>query len=197
MGLQGGFCLCLWDSMETRARYQKWDWPQRSEGRTNIKWESLVKVLMSPLHVNLGVMKLYVPALNKESAAFRYFQDFFPKLSKAKVNVFVRPQTRSARNSLGSSLGRRKQLCRSGSGFLGNHKAKNYFELVETLVKNNSTRGFRISPKVHVFDAHLEKFKENMGAYLEEQGECFHQEILDSECSNQRQYNENLIGDYI
>ena len=35
--------------------------------------------------------------------------------------------------------------------------------------------GCRMSLKVHILDAHLDKFKENMGAYSEEQGERFHQ----------------------
>ncbi len=105
MGLQGGFTkfpcyLCLWDSRDTKAHYHRRDWPQRTEfsvGRNNVKWEPLVdprKVLMPPLHIKLGLMKQFVRALDKESAAFKYLQDFFPKLSEAKVKagVFVGPQ---------------------------------------------------------------------------------------------------------
>ena len=36
-----------------------------------------------------------------------------------------------------------------------------------------------------------------MGAYSEEQGECFHQDILDFEHRYQGQYNENMMLDYI
>ncbi|MGH0150609.1 UNVERIFIED_CONTAM: hypothetical protein FKN15_019617 [Acipenser sinensis] len=57
--------------------------------------------------------------------------------------------------------------------------------------------GCRMSLKVHILDAHLDKFKENMGAYSEEQGERFHQDILDFERRYQGQYNENMTGDYI
>ncbi|MGH0118403.1 UNVERIFIED_CONTAM: hypothetical protein FKN15_023339 [Acipenser sinensis] len=92
MGLQGGFTkfpcyLCLWDSWDTKAHYHRRDWPQRTEffvGRNNVKWEPLVdprNVLMPPLHIKLGLMKQFVRALDKESAAFKYLQDFFPKLS--------------------------------------------------------------------------------------------------------------------
>ena len=35
-----------------------------------------------------------------------------------------------------------------------------------------------------------------MGAYSEEQGERFHQDMLDFECGYQGQYNENMMGDY-
>ena len=54
-----------------------------------------------------------------------------------------------------------------------------------------------MSLKVHILDAHLDKFKENMRAYSEEQGERFHQDILDFERCYQGQYNENMMGDYI
>ena len=48
-----------------------------------------------------------------------------------------------------------------------------------------------------MLDAHLNEFKENLGAYSEEHGERFHQDIKDFECRYQRQYNENIMGDYI
>jgi len=35
-----------------------------------------------------------------------------------------------------------------------------------------------MSLKVHILDVHLHKFKDNMGAYSEEQGERFLQDIL-------------------
>jgi hypothetical protein len=57
--------------------------------------------------------------------------------------------------------------------------------------------GCRISLKVHILDAHLDKFKEDTAAYSEEQGGRFHQDILDFECRYQGQYNENMMGDYI
>ena len=54
-----------------------------------------------------------------------------------------------------------------------------------------------MSLKVHILDVHLDKFKENMGAQSEEQGERFHQDILDFEHRYQGQYNKNMMGDYI
>lgn len=79
-------------------------------------------------------------------------------------------------------MGRRKRLRTSFSPwfgtFLGNHKAKNSVVLVETLVKDYSIMGCRISLTVHILEDHLDKY-ENVGAYPEEQGECFHQDLLD------------------
>ena len=70
-------------------------------------------------------------------------------------------------------------------------------KLVAKLVKSYDKMGCRIYHKVHMPDAHLDEFKGNMGAYLEEQGERFHQDILDFERRYQRQYNERMMGDYI
>ncbi|XP_048510257.1 uncharacterized protein LOC125500692 [Athalia rosae] len=83
------------------------------------------------------------------------------------------------------------------SGFLGNNKAENYEKLVEDTLTNFKAMGCRMSLKVHMLHAHLDKFKNNMGAYSEEQGERFHQDIMNFEQRYQGQYNENMMGDYI
>ena len=83
------------------------------------------------------------------------------------------------------------------NGFLGNHMDDNYADLVANLVKSYGDMGCRMSMKVHMLDAHLNEFKKNLGAYSEEHGERFHQDIKDFECRYQRQYNENMMGDYI
>ncbi|XP_061428563.1 uncharacterized protein LOC133355213 [Lethenteron reissneri] len=217
MGLQGGFTkficyLCLWDSRDTKAHYHRRDWPERTElsvGRNNIKWEQLVnpqKVLMPPLHVKLGLMKQFVRAVDKESVAFKYLQDFFPTLSEVKVKagIFVRPQIKMILecNEFHKKLTSKEKVAWNSfvavvRGFLGNHMVENYVELVETSVKNYGTMGCTMSLKVHILDAHLDTFKENMGAYSKEQGERFHQDILDFEHRYQGQYHENMLGDYI
>ena len=52
-------------------------------------------------------------------------------------------------------------------GFLGNPKAKNNVKLVQILKKHYAKMVCRMSLKVHISDAHLDKFKENMGVYSE------------------------------
>lgn len=217
MGLQGGYTkfpcfLCLWDSRNDSAHYSKREWPQRTEftvGRNNVKWEPLVdpqKVLMPPLHIKLGLIKQFVKALDKNSSAFKYLQDLFPKLSEAKVTagIFVGPQIKKIFEceEFPKKLTRVEKAAWMSfmsvvQGFLGNHKAANYVELVESLVENYGKMGCRMSLKLHILDAHLDKFKENMGAYSEEHGERFHQDIMEFERRYQGQYNENMMGDYI
>ncbi|UYV82617.1 hypothetical protein LAZ67_22000200 [Cordylochernes scorpioides] len=53
-------------------------------------------------------------------------------------------------------------------GFLENHKGDNYVKFVENLVACYGAMGCRMSLKVHMLDAHLDAFKDNMGAYSEE-----------------------------
>ena len=178
MSLQGGFTkfpcfLCLWYSHDTTAHYHRKDWPQRTEffvGKSNVKWEPLIepqKVLMPPLHIKLGLIKQFVTALNKESAGFKYLQVLFPKLSEAKVKVgiFVEPQIKRITecDELAKLLNRKQKTAWNSfvvvvHGFLGNHKAENYVQLVQTLIKNYAKMGCRMSLKVHILD----KFKENM-----------------------------------
>ena len=57
--------------------------------------------------------------------------------------------------------------------------------------------GCRMFLKVHIIYANLDQFKENLGVYSEEQGERFHQDILDFERRYQGQYNDNMMADYI
>ena len=151
---------------------------------------------MPPLHTKLGLIKQFVTALDKELAAFKYLQVLFPKLSKAKVKagIFIGPQIKKIIEcDEFAKLLNKKQKMGSSSffavvhGFLGNHKAENYVQLVQTLIKNYAKMGCRISLKVHILDAHLDKFKENIGPYSEEQGERLYQ----------GQYKENMMADYI
>jgi len=217
MGLQGGYTkfpcyLCHWDSRDKAAHYQRKHWPQRTEfsvGKHNIKDEPLVdpqKVLFPPLHIKLGLMKQFVTALDKESASFKYLQAFFPKLSEAKVKagVFIGPQVKKIMEcpEFAKTLTEKEKEAWESfvavvQGFLGNNKADNYAELVETMVNSYGQMGCRMSLKVHILDAHLDNFKENMGAYSEEQGERFHQDIMDIEYRYQGSYNESMMGDYI
>lgn len=82
--------------------------------------------------------------------------------------------------------------------FKGNQRAEYYVELVESTVKNYFKMGCRISSfKIHNVDGHLYKFKKIMSTYLEEQGERFHQGLLDFDRRYRETYNGNLCADNI
>ncbi|GAA6091683.1 uncharacterized protein LOC119261597 [Tachysurus ichikawai] len=170
-------------------------------------------------------MKLFVTALDKESATSTYLLDFFPKLSEAKFKstVFVGPQIKMILEWMKIPKDLTKKEEADGNSFLSeakfkstvfagpqikmileckeipkdltkkeeadgdsfvavvqgfhcNHKAKNYVELIEMLVKIYGTMGCWMSSKVLILDNHHDKFKEIMGVYSKEQGESFHKD---------------------
>jgi len=93
-GLQSGytkFCCFLyqWDSRARTEHYVRKHWPVRDEteqGKHNIKHKPLLqsdRIHLSPLHIELGLFKQSVKALDKDSFAFAYLAENvpFPKLS--------------------------------------------------------------------------------------------------------------------
>ena len=99
---------------------------------------------MPPLHVKLGLIKQFVKALDRNSEAFKYLQNFFFKLSEAKIKagVFIGPQIRKILEctEFFKKLSAKERAAWNSfaalvQGFLGNYKAKNYVELVAKLVK--------------------------------------------------------------
>ena len=53
-----------------------------------------------------------------------------------------------------------------------------------------------MSVKVHFLYSHLDYFPENLGAFSEEQGERFHQDIKVMEKRYQGRWNISMIADY-
>ena len=217
MGLQQGFTkfpcyLCLWDSRNTSFHYNKRNWPLRSSydiETHNVKHTPLVepkKVLLPPFHIKLGLIKQFVKKLNPESYAFKHIQELFPKLSEAKVKagIFVGPQVKRLMKSDSffeklSAVERRawKSFVSVVKGFLGNHKADNFRNIVKELVNAYEKMGCRMLLKLHVLHSHIDEFKDNMGDYSEEQGKRFHQDVKSFEECYKGQYNESMMGDYI
>jgi hypothetical protein len=138
--------LCEWDS---RAKSQHWtqkQWPSRvalKPGDKNVFRDSLIdpkKVLLPPLHINLGLMKQFVKALPKEGECFKYLCKKFPRLSDAKLKegIFVGPDIRKL---LSDDLFETKMKTVEREAWnafkeviaklLGNYKDPNYKQIVE------------------------------------------------------------------
>ena len=65
--------------------------------------------------------------------------------------------------------------------FLGNERATNYRTLLRKLLLSYGNMGVNMSLKLYFLDAHLDRFLENCGAYSDEHGQQFHQEMLSIE----------------
>lgn len=96
LGLQSGYTkypsfLCLWDSTARAQNYVRKDWEAREglePGNKNVLKQPLIdpaKVLLSPLHIKLGLMKQFVKALDKQGQCFQYITKQFPQLSDVKL----------------------------------------------------------------------------------------------------------------
>ena len=216
LGLQGGYTkypcfLCLWDSRADNLHYKQKKWPERTHfvpGSHNVQEPPLVerqKVLLPPLHIKLGLMKNYVKALNPDGATFKYLEEKFPKISEAKIKagIFVGPQIRElfrdtqfTSKMTGLESHAWNEFKSIVENFLGNHKSDDYVRLVENMIHCYQALGSRMSVKIHFLHCHLDYFPSNLGAFSEEQGERFHQDICEMERRNQGRWNVNMIADY-
>jgi len=216
LGLQGGYSkfpcfLCLWDSRADSEHYTRKLWPARGEfipGSHSVKTEPLVesqRVLLPPLHIKLGLMKAFVKAIDHSGAAFQYLCDKFPQISEAKLTegIFVGPQIREVMKDdqftsrlLPAELQAWNAFKDVVDNFLGNFKSDNYETIVENMVTKFQALGCRMSVKLHFLDSHLDYFPANLGAYSEEQGERFHQDICAMESRYQGRWNVNMMADY-
>ena len=54
------------------------------------------KILLPPLHINLGVMKNFVKAMDRQGSGFTFLMSKFPRISmeKLKAGIFDSPQIR-------------------------------------------------------------------------------------------------------
>jgi len=70
--------ICEWDSRAWSLHYSRKDWPARKSlepGIMDVENQPLVqpsKILLSSMHLKLGLMKNFVKAMNQEEAAFTY-----------------------------------------------------------------------------------------------------------------------------
>jgi len=217
LGQSGGYMkypcfLCLWDSRADSLHYdQKTEWPQRTEfipGSCSMKQLPLVdpkKILLPPLHIKLGLMKNFVKALDKSGEAFKYLIKEFPHISDAKLHagIFIGPQIKELMNDnhFAESMvtvERRawEEFRYVVNNFLGNYKSVDYDVHVKLMICHFRELGCRMSVKMHFLDSHLDYFPANLGAYSEEQGERFHQDISEMECRYQGRWNVNMMADY-
>ena len=118
LGLQGNYAkhycfLCLRNCRADEQHYLVKKWPARKDltpDSHNVLNSSLIersKILLPPLHIELGLAKQFVKALKPTSRAildirpldrlgFRHIRQMFPSISEAKVKggIFVGPQIR-------------------------------------------------------------------------------------------------------
>ena len=215
-GLQSGytkFCcfLCLWDSRSRSEHFTRKDWPPRVvhiPGTNNISNVPLVDkhhVLLPPLHIKLGLIKQLVKALDRESAAFRYLIQKFPKLSEAKIKegIFVGPQIRELLNDghfeetmTAPQLAAWQAFRSVCTEFLGNHRSENYIDHIQRLLTSYESLGCKMSLKLHFLNSHIDFFPANLGNVSDEAGERFHQDVALMEKRYKGKWSSSMLADF-
>ena len=109
--------------------------------------------------------------MNQEEAAFTNLWEKFPRLSEAKLKegVFICPQIRDIiKDEFFDKVlqGNEKAAWDSFKfvvkGFLGNRRAQNYEELVNSLLQSYQKLGCNMSLKIHFLHSHLDFFSREL-----------------------------------
>jgi len=83
--------LCEWDSRDKAHHYVKRIWPARQilgPRHKNVNHHSLVessRILLPPLRIKLGLMKIFVKAMDRNGTTFLQLGQKFPLFSDAKI----------------------------------------------------------------------------------------------------------------
>lgn len=80
--------------------------------------------------------------------------------------------------------------------FLGNVKAPNYVQLAEKLLLEYKKIGALMSLKMHFLMSHIQEFADNLGAFSDQHGERFHQDIKIMENRYKGKDYRNMLGDH-
>jgi len=133
--------------------------------------------LPPPLHIKLGLMKIFVKALDVKCLAFMYLYGKFPSFTfeKVKAGVFIGPQIRQLfkDQQFEAVLSDKEKAAWQSSekvsnGLLGNFKAANFRELVQDLMDSYEELGRNMSLKMHFLFSHLDFFPLNCGDMSDE-----------------------------
>jgi len=88
--------------LDRQHHYFRKQWPKRElltpgqKNVVNIPSINPEKAYLPPLHIELGLIRNFVKAMDQNSTGFMYLKNKFPELSddKIKEGVFVGPQVR-------------------------------------------------------------------------------------------------------
>ena len=163
------------------------------------------KIILPPMHINLGLFKQFVKGLRKDSPAFEFLHKCFPKLSDAKIKegVFVGPQIQKFilndmfdKKLNETELAARKSFKQVCLNFLGLHKFDDFEDVMASLLRNYHIMGCKMSLKVHFLHSHLSFFHENLGAVSDQHGARFHHDIAVIEKRFKGKWSTGMLAEY-
>lgn len=216
IGIKGGYpsypCIfCLYNSRSKVDHYVvKWQLRKNFKiGMYSVIHTPLVnfkKIIMPPLHIKLGVATQYLKTVLKENDnALKAVKQIFPGKTNEKImaGIFDGPALRKLlkNDEFFESLTPQeatawlsfKILCEQ---FFGNHKSPHFRKLVKKMLVDFKKIGVKVSPKLHILAAHLDKFPKNLGDVSDEHGERAHQSMKNMEKRFVKKSNVNALADY-
>lgn len=137
---------------------RKWMFTLRNTGH----YDNHCKKILSPLHIKLGLMKIFVKAMNKTKAAFNMcrinFQALWSKYKERLLLLVSRFVIFIWMKKLTILRGKTalKAFKLVATNFLGNEKAENYRKRVEDLLKAYKQLEYNMSLKIHFLDSYLD-----------------------------------------
>lgn len=81
-------------------------------------------------------------------------------------------------------------------GLLGSHRADGYEVLVQEMLTSFETIGVHMSLKIHFLNSHLDFFERQLPSESDEQGEKFHQDIMDMEKRYKGKKLDHMLADF-
>lgn len=75
-------------------------------------------------------------------------------------------------------------------------KSPDYKEIIDDMLRKFEKIGARLSLKMHFLKSHKDFFPDNLGAYSDEHGERFHQDISDIEERFNGRFIPSMLGEY-
>ena len=163
------------------------------------------KIVFLPHHLNLGLMKQFMKALDSDGECFHPIVSAFPKLlfDKIKANVFDGPQicTLVRDEEFVNKINDKERAAWLSfvavtRNFLGNKRADNYNVLVIRMLLAYRDLGYKMSIKLYFLHSHLDEFSSNPKAVSDEQGEQFYQDLMTMEHRYQGRWDRNMMADY-
>lgn len=143
--------------------------------------------------------------MDLEFEPIKRLREMFPHISSTKIDagVFIGPDVlkilndQPFRNTLSpehrDALDALKEIVEK---FLGKHRAANYVALVNDFLKKFEKIGANMSLKMHFLKNHLNEFVSNLGAYSDQHGERFHQDIKVMEKRYKGKNYIHMLGDH-
>ena len=144
--------------------------------------------------------------MDYQGGGFKYLKEefrFYKSVAKLNAVIFIGPEIRKLfgyenfpKHLNTKELENWNTIKLVAENFLGNHRAKNYIDIVENMIEAFRRLGNRMSLQLHFLHLHLEFFPENFGAMSNERGKRFYLDTAVVETRYKGKSNANMMGDY-